>query len=290
MKARNLTVLAVVATGALALAAPSAFAVDAQVAKKSKSDSRQDKDIKRLSENVNSLRKADDETNGRITSIVEGLSPVLSQLSSVAKSYTNFQYGFVQLSFGNLQRYVGNDVQQGFFTVTPRLDPTQQQATVTKQFVLPSTWAVKGWTGGALRARVGVRSAQDPQTLDNGSTAFCGITVSVNRGTPGNALANAGYAFSLPNADLPDTAPLPFYPIQRSPLQPKASQEELFSLVGEVGSDKVIDLLDPSRASTAVSGPVNVQAGDNVTVGLSCLAVDNQKLKDADITPPFAES
>lgn len=283
MKARNLTVLAVVATGALALSASSALAVDAQSAK-SKSDTRQDKDIKRLSENVNSLRKGEDETNFRITSIVEGLSPVLSQLGDAAKSYGNFQYGFVQLAVTGLP---GGAAPQTYFLETPRLDPTSATSTVTKSFAFVP-FAAAGWTNGRLQLRVGARSLSDPDKLDKTSSVLC------------NAMASQGdlTGLSKKNTDLPAKAQLPYYFVQRSPLVPTDSSENVASLVGQTSSDKMINFLDSSRASGvntatgAAGGLVSndiTATGGNVQVSLSCMVIDNATLKDAGITSPFAD-
>lgn len=302
MKARNLTVLAVVAAGAIALAAPTAFAqgsgvsagVDklnslgqaakkrANSAKKNSFQKRTDGDIKRLSENVASLRKEDDTINWTISSVVNTVTPILTQLGAAANSYANFQYGIVQLGFTGVPAAAGGPTPQTFFMVTPRLDPTGAQSTVSKQFVVPD-YSAAGWTSGALQLRVGARSLNDPQTLDNESTVMCNAIVSST--SAGGAVATA-FRASKKNTALPSANQLPYYAIPRSPYKAKTSAEELPSLVGEISTDKLINLADSSRSSGTLT---NVSIADVLTVTLSCTAIPNSNLKDAGITPPFAQ-
>lgn len=285
MKVRNLAVLATVAVGAIALAAPTAFAADAK-ASKSKSQTRTDNDIKRLGNNVNDLRKADDETNARISRIVDGLGPVLNQLGDAAKSYANFQYGFVQLTFG------GTPVPT-FFAVTPRLDPTMQQSTVTRQFVVPAAAGANPgdfvFAGKTIGANVGVRSINDPQQVDNESTAVCSVTATNVNNTTG---VQAGRAMNTGNGAYADTEAegLPFYPIQRSSLKPNDKADNLPSLVGQVPGDRVDNLLVSSKTQAGFSlGSVSAASalGSTITVTLSCSSINNKELEDNGVTPPF---
>lgn len=273
MKVRNLAVLATVAIGATALAAPAAFAADAQ-SSTSKAQKRTNADIKRLGENVRDLRKKDDETNGRIDSITAGLRPVLNQLGDAAKSYANFQYGFVQLTIAG----VGGP--PTLFTVTPRLDPTMQQSTVSRQFVMPTLP-----TALTLGAEVGVRSLNKPSELNNESTPFCTFTATTSAN---QFLTSKGN----PLFDGKKAAGFPFWAIDRSTLVPKDPADELFSIVNAVTGDKTVNLLDLDRASgVGATGPntaIKVSTGDRVTVSLSCTAIGNADLKDNGITPPFA--
>lgn len=304
MKARNLTVLAVVATGAIAFAAPAAFAqgpdvsgVDGGISKlstigksakkqaraaKSKSLQRVDNDIKRLGNNVHDLRKKDDEITFTISNIVGTVTPILTQLGAAAESYADFQYGFVQLGFTGVPSAAGGPTPQTFFMVTPRLDPTGAQSTVSKQFAVPD-YSGAGWSSGVLQLRTGVRSLNDPQELDNKSTAMCNAIVS--RTSAGAAVATTVRA-SKPNADLPAASRLPYYPIQRSPYEAATAAEELPSLVGEISTDKITDLAASSRSDGTLT---NAAIGDILTVTLSCTAIPNSNLKDAGITPPFAQ-
>ena len=270
MKARNLAVLATVAVGAMALSAPAAFAADAQ-SSTSKAQERTNKDIKRLGENVRDLRKKDDEINGRIDSIVAGLSPVLTQLGDAAKSYANFQYGFVQLTFQ------GAGGPQTFFAVTPRLDPTSQQSTVTSQFVIPAAL-----NNLKLGAEVGVRSLNSPASQDEKSTPYCRITASQGA---------TRFGTSAPNTSLPTGKQLPFYPVYRSTLEPKDPVDAVGSLVGAVTGDKTVNLLGTtnsvgSNGGTGDFSPLRTDTGGDVLqVTLACMAIDNDQLKKAGITP-----
>ena len=304
MKARNLTALAVVATGAIAFVAPAAFAQAPDVSgvnggldklgaigksakkqardarKKSKFETRTDNDIKRLGNNVSELRKKDDEITSTISNIVGTVTPILTQLGAVATSYADFQYGVVQLyysSTGSQQLYAASVP----FMETSRIDPTSQGSTVTGQFVVPFG------AGGDLSAKVAVRSIVDPQAADNESTAFCRIAATNGTDT----------RTSIPNSN---AANLPFYPIQRSPLKPTNKSEELTSLAGLTTDDAktAVDLLDPTKAwAKAVGGtgpsggaPVTTRisvgggtGGQTVTVTLTCLKIGNTLLKETDV-------
>lgn len=286
MKVRNLTAIAVVATGAIALGAPAAFAQapdvsgvnggldklgaigksakkQARAAHHSSFQKRTGEDIKRLGDNVRDLRKRDDEITNTISSVVATVTPILTQLGAAAQSYANFQYGFVQLTI------TGVGGPPTYFTVTPRLDPTSAQSTVSRQFVMPAALP----TALPLGAEVGVRSLNSPTALDNESTAYCSATVSDSSST-------------LTSKSNPDAKNLPFYPIQRSTLIPADPADNVTSLVGAVTGDKTVNLLATSRNATG--GTITVSAGETVTVSLSCMAIPNSSLKTAGITPPFA--
>lgn len=276
MKARNLTVLAVVASGALALAAPSAFAVDAQGAKKSKSDSRQDKDIKRLSDNVNGLRKADDETNGRITAIVDGLTPVLTKLGDAATSYANFEYGAAQMTLNGAPYGPG-------FMVTSRIEPTAQQATVTKQFACLTGTGLSCPTGSKIGFKVVVRSV-DPEGNAKKSTPACTVTASQDTGS--GAAGNEKWGVTIPS-DAAINAQVPFYGVNRVWLPPKDKAEKTaspFSMVAsEFGEGRAFLAANGNSTGTGDNiGPINAgnfavtnaaDGGGLITATLSCLAV-----------------
>ena len=284
MKARNLTVLAVVATGALALAAPSAFAAEAQGAKKKSSfESRTNKDIKRLGDNVKDLRKKDDETNATIGKLAETAADSLTQLkdglSSLSASYGNFQYGAVQLSYGSVPGAVKPLASAAFpFAETPRLDPTRQGSTVSATFVKPAG------VSGTISAYATVRSVKDPKVADNESTAYCRVAF-LNETT-------GEFRTTRPNDD---AKKLPYTAIQRSPLKPTDPNEELNSVVGMSTDDMktAVDLLGGNKVWAAPAGVPDTSAPtagagvETYQVTLTCLRIENSVLEDKGITPPF---
>ena len=267
MKVRLLAVMAVVVVGVMAGTSP-AMAKKAHTAS---AWSHQHKDNKIFGEAIHNLRLANDSTNWTVTKITEASVAALTSLQnglvSLAASYGNFQYGFVQLVFPNLPGSAGGPKPLTYFMETPRLDPTSAQSTVSKTFRIS---AQLGGSAGTLGAEVGVRSLSSPTAQDNDSTAYCGVTLSNPNGTistNNNAAA----------------ANLNFFPIQRSTLSPENKSDKLFSLVGEVTGDKVVDMATSSKANATLT---NVAGA--LTVSLTCTAINNKDLIDNGITPPFA--
>ena len=189
MKARNLTVLAVVATGALALAAPSAMAADAQVSKKKSSfQKKTEKDLKSVKKSIKSLKNEDKKDGQRVVdlqktvaandkkvdviaaSAIENLTALKDGLTTLGETYKDFEYGTVQL-------YAGSDLIAGAFAATPRLDPTLEQSTVTAQFpCLPTAAGGKCDPGDVINAKVALRSA-NPTTNAEKYSYSCRVQV-----------------------------------------------------------------------------------------------------------------
>ena len=298
MKARNLTTIAVVATGAIALGAPAAFAQAPDVsgvnggidklgtigksakkqarAARSSFQKRTGEDIKRLGENVRDLRKKDDEITFTISSIVGTITPILTQLGAAATSYANFEYGVVQLgkcsnaACDTFTPFAGN------FVATPRIDPTVEQATVTASFPPPAAAS-----SGIIGASVAVRSV-NATTNDAKSKAYCRVTLTQGYSADlGGGAGNQKYATSLPNAAFNNA---PAYEVGRSPIAPTdAAELQLFPL-SMVSTDNQVKLITSTKAggfggAGAVAGGFTATSsttgGAPLNATLSCLSVPN---------------
>ena len=302
MKARNLATIAVVATGAVALSAPAAFAeapdvsgldrgvkkVDAlgkaakkqaRAARESKFQKRTGEDIKRLGENVRDLRRGQEETNATIANIVSGLTPVLSLLATAAQSYANFEYGVAQMTVN------GQPYPPGFLT-TSRIEPTAQQASVTKQFACDTFSATTVCTTGAkIGFKVVVRSL-DPGANNDKTTAACSMSASQDAG-PGAANAQR-WGITIPKASTSINDSVNFYSVPRVFLPPKSKDEQAPSLFTMAPSEFAVatTFLGPDGRSLgtgdSLGGGVNAgnfpltaasAGGGMVTATLSCLGV-----------------
>ena len=289
MKLKTLLVMAVAAIGALALSVP-AFAasssnggipsIDSQLgqlkaagkAAKSRANSskshtkRIDGDIKRLGENVNALRKGQDATNWNVSNLaaaaVSSLTALQAGLVALSGSYTNFEYGVVQLGTCSNAACDTFTATAGNFVATPRIDPTVEQATVTAQFAtIPS---------GILGASVAIRSAA-PTANDAKSKAYCRVTTSQSPVSGANQ-----YATSTPNGLFGG----PAYQVTRSALVPTSPAElQLFPLA-MVSTDTQVKLMTSANATgTGGAGGFTtataLAAAGPVWVTLSCLSVPN---------------
>ncbi len=294
LKTRTLTLTAVVAVGAIALGAPtlaganpgpaSPASISDQIAKlkqagkSAKSRARtsskwtQDinKDIKRLGENVYDLRKANDQTNFTISQIASAAISALTQLQAglvgLAASYTNFEYGVVQL-------YRNGTAIAGDFLATPRIDPTVEQATVTGQF--PCAAAAGCIAGQRLTAKVAVRSA-NPTANDAKSTAVCRVTLSQVSSTGASnwvtSSANSGVpAWPVPRSDLnpPKDAPsIATFPLSMTPYDNEVDLTTAANSSNGNGGGVVpysFDLANNTYTGSATAGMINVT--------LSCLSI-----------------
>lgn len=295
MKARNLTVMAVVGVGAVALAAPAAFASapdvsgvsgglgkleavgksakkQARVARKSSFQKRTDEDIKRLGNNVHELRVQDQQITSTISSLVGTITPILTQLGAAATSYANFEYGVVQLGKCSNAACDTFTPFAGSFVATPRIDPTVEQATVSASFAPPATAAT-----GIVGASVAVRSA-NPTANDAKSKVYCRVTTSQN----GNGAAQTMYATSLPNSAFNNA---PAYEVGRSPIAPTDAAELQTFPLSMVSTDTQVKLITSTKAggfggAAPVAGGFTAVGSDAggaaLNVTLSCLSVPNQ--------------
>ena len=299
MKARNLTVMAVVGVGAIALAAPAAFASapdvsgvsgglgkleavgksakkQARVARKSSFQKRTDEDIKRLGNNVHELRVQDQQITSTISSLVGTITPILTQLGAAATSYANFEYGVVQLgkcsnaACDTFTPYAGN------FVATPRIDPTVEQSTVTASFPPPAAAS-----SGIIGASVAVRSA-NATANDAKSKAYCRVTLTQGYSADlGGGAGNQKYATSLPNAAFNNA---PAYEVGRSALVPTDAAELQAFPLSMVSTDNQVKLITSTKAAGfggagAVAGGFTATSsttgGAPLNVTLSCLSVPN---------------
>lgn len=170
---RKIAVLAVVALGLVALAAPAAAPAS------SKSIQRLNKDVDRLGKNVDQLRKKTDEMNNTIASLASTAGSALTQLQSglvkLADTTANFKYGVVQV--GTTSTGLSGAGPTHFFA-TPPIYKTGEQSTVT--FSVPATAALG--LGSALTLKSAVRSVNP----DSGSVK-CKMTAQKNDGVATSA-------------------------------------------------------------------------------------------------------
>ncbi len=304
LKTRTLTLTAVVAVGAIALGAPtlaganpgpaSPASISDQIAKlkqagksaKSrahtsskwskgidKSIDRTNTAITRLGNNVYDLRKANDQTNWTISQIAGAAISALTQLQAglvgLAASYTNFQYGVVQLGACSDAACTTFTPFPGSFVATPRLDPTVEQATVSASFAPPTAAVIVG-------ASVAVRSA-NPTANDANSKAYCRVTTTQN----GNGAGQTKYATSVPN---PGFNGAPAYEVPRSNLIPNSAADLLIFPLSMVATDNQVNLVTDTNAAGfnggggVLGGFTNVGGGVGgaaLNVTLSCLSVPN---------------
>ncbi len=301
LKTRTLTLTAVVAVGAIALGAPtlaganpgpaSPASISDQIAKlkqagksaKSRAHTsskwskgidtsidRTNTAITRLGNNVYDLRKANDMTNWTLSSIASAAISALTQLQAglvgLAASYTNFEYGVVQLGTDSGGTFTAIP---GAFVATPRLDPTVEQSTVTAQFPclgapLPLA-ARNGCTvGNNIRAQVAVRSAS-PTANDAKSTAKCRVTVS----------QGVRFVTTIPQGGVPATT------VARSALVPTDPAELQIFPLSMVSTDTQVNATTDGTNSSASFTAANTYPGVGsvsefmLLVTLSCLSIPN---------------
>lgn len=250
LKMKRMAVMAVVALGLVALAAPAAAP-----AKSNKSIERLNKDVKRLGENVNSLRAKTDETNQDVKNLATtagaALGKLQDNLTAIGGLVTNYQYGVVQLGVDNTD---GQNFKAwpGAFTATPRLDPTLEQSTVTAQFLCLTAAGCPTSGPGVLTAQVAVRSA-NVDANNKTSTVGCKVTVA----------GSSNVLFTTK----PQSATNPFYEIPRSRLVPQ-NQDPSFPLAMVPKEDNAINLGTSSRILGQSAAPADQKV---YTVTLSCI-------------------
>ena len=278
MKVRLLAVMALVVVGVMAGTSP-AMAKKAHTAS---AWSNQHKDNKAFGEAINNLRESQKITNGALSSVTAQALAALTQLNtgltSLAASYTNFEYGFVQLgttatASGEFRPIPGAGV------ATPRIDPTAQQSTVTAQFACVPDAAGSCPAANAagssenVRAQVAVRSANPGN--DATSTVLCRATLAQTVNATQIGLANGGFLTTSPqeaNGDVPAVA------IARSPLPTKSSPAN-FPLE-LIASDKSVNmtgtgLITGANSSGTAATGFKLAYGAPVVVTLSCLSKPN---------------
>jgi hypothetical protein len=248
MKIRLLAVMAVVVVGVMAGTSPAMAAK----AKTASAWSKQHKDNKVFGEAIHNLRKSSDSTNFALSTIageaVKALSALQTGLVGLAGSYTNFEYGVVQL-------YAGSDAIPGAFLATPRIDPTVEQSTVSGQFAcLPTALGNVCDSADVLHAKVAIRSV-NPVANDAKSAVYCRINAS-QTATAGTTL----WSTSKPNTAFPGaTSPNfpPAFAVTRSPITPTDAAELKVFPLQPVSTDTLVDLLDTTNSykSTAAAGP-----------------------------------
>ena len=255
MKVRLLAVMAVVVVGVMAGTSP-AMAQKAKTGSSKSQWTNQHKDNKVFGEAIKNLRQASDETNFSVSTLagaaVEALGALKDGLTTVADSYTNFEYGVVQVIKPD------GTAAAGQFLATPRIDPTVEQSTVTGQFA--HTVAATG----VMKLSVAVRSA-NPAANDKASTVLCRVT---------GSLPNGGFVTSAPNADANN---LPFYPVERSNLVPaKGAPSEASFPVSLTPYDNVVDMTTSSNSAGSLTSAGATASGAGVLhVTLSCLSKPN---------------
>jgi len=212
-----------------------------------------------------------------LTKLQAGLIQVGDGLKSLAASYTNFEYGVVQL-------YSGTTAMPGAFLATPRLDPTVEQATVTGQFPCLAPTGGACTAGQNLHLNVAVRSA-NPETNAAASKVYC--RVSASQASQASAIgAVTAFVTSTPNAEFGGA---PAYEVPRSPLVPTSAEELAVFPLSMVSTDTQVDLAGTTNsaglsvAATTVPGQIaggfrlqNTQGPGMISVTLSCLTVPNQ--------------
>jgi len=276
--------MAVVVVGVMAGTSP-AMAKKAHTAS---AWSNQHKDNKVFGEAIHNLRLASDKTNWDASQfsgfVITAATALQKGLTDLAASYTNFEYGVVQL-------YAGADAIPGAFLATPRIDPTVEQSTVSGQFAcLPTALGNVCDSADVLHAKVAIRSV-NPVANDAKSAVYCRISAS-QTATAGTTL----WSTSKPNTAFPGaTSPNfpPAYAVTRSPIAPTDAAELKVFPLQPVSTDTLVDLLDTGNSykSTAAAGPSLGTGGFSllnsapaglggagaspINVTLSCLSVPN---------------
>jgi len=278
MKVRLLAVMAVVVVGVMAGTSP-AMAKKAHTAS---AWSNQHKDNKAFGEAIHNLRLASDKTNwdaSQFSSLVLTAATALQKgLTDLAASYTNFEYGVVQLGTKSGSTFTPL---AGSFLATPRIDPTVEQSTVHGQFPISAP------TASTLAGTVAVRSV-DPTGNDAKSTAACRLTISQDQVTKSQAAVDPFAVTLTAGAKVTTTIPqngVPATPIPaRSPIAPTDAAEKLVFPLQMVSTDRVVDLTQAGVNSSAGFAPkltttsidaagANTGGGGMVEVTLSCLAI-----------------
>ncbi len=176
LKMKRMALLAVVALGLVALAAPAG--ASAKTSKQTKAD------IKRLGENVNELRKKTDELNNTVASLASvagsSLTKLQSALTGLADTTANFKYGVIQVGTGQTSGVAG--VGPTHFFVTPPLYKTGAQSTVT--FGIP-VLGQSGILGGALGNDIKLLAAVRSINPDTGKVACRVTATSASSSVPG---------------------------------------------------------------------------------------------------------
>jgi hypothetical protein len=288
MKVRLLAMMALVVVGVMAGTSPAMAAK--KKARTASAWSKQHKDNKAFGEAINNLRQSQKITDGALQSVTAQALSALTQLNtgltSLAASYTDFEYGFVQLgttvaSNGEFRPIPGAGV------ATPRIDPTAEQSTVTAQFSCSADATGACPVGpGALgssedvRAQVAVRSV-NPKN-DEKSTALCRMSITqALTGTAANmAVAQGlGYGGFLTTTPQAANGNVPAVAIPRSPL-PTASSPATFPLE-LIASDKSVNMTGTGLAGGANSSGTGATASFRpayampIFVTLSCLSKPN---------------
>ena len=269
MKVRLLAVMALVVVGAMAGTSPAMAANKKAKTSVSKAWQNQHKDNKVFGDAINNLRRGSDQTNYTIQAITEqsvaALTALKDGLTAVGDSYTNFEYGVVQL-------YAGNDAIPGAFAATPRIDPTVEQSTVTAQFpCLPTAAEGVCDLGDIINAKATVRSAN---ILANNKASDVSCRAQISQGNTNNWVASLNGA-------------TPFIEMVRSSLTPPSTSAEPTFPAAMVSSDSLTSLTAAGKSvnqnaatggtggfaiTTGITPAAGPQAG-MLEVTLSCLSV-----------------
>jgi hypothetical protein len=281
MKVRLLAVMALVVVGAMAGTSPAMAAKKkAKTSAVSKSWQNQHKDNKVFGNAIHNLRVQSDKTNwdaSQFSSFVITAATALQKgLTELAASYTNFEYGVVQLAY--LDGGTTVTPISGAILVTPRLDPTAQQSTVSGQFTVPS-----GANADRLLALTFARSV-NPTANAATSTVSCRITAKQGYATAAD-MNRESFATSAPSADASPSTELPFYAVKRVPLPPSDATEQTqmpFTMVASEAAEAT-NLMTSGWVGGADSGgaitsgqllkTTNGQTGGVLDATLSCLAI-----------------
>ena len=267
MKVRLLAVMALVVVGAMAGTSPAMAANKKAKTSVSKAWQNQHKDNKVFGDAINNLRRGSDQTNYTIQAITEqsvaALTALKDGLTAVGDSYTNFEYGVVQL-------YAGTDAIPGAFVATPRIDPTVEQSTVTAQFpCLPTAAGQPCDNGDIINAKATVRSAN---ILANNKKSDVSCRAQITQGKTGNWVSTL-------------KGGTPFIPMVRSSLTPPSTSAEPTFPAAMVSSDSLTSLTDADNSVNQTlgagglgTGGFAITSGVNGTAGmlavtLSCLSV-----------------
>ncbi len=220
--------MALVVVGAMAGTSPAMAAKKkAKTSAVSKSWQNQHKDNKVFGNAIHNLRVQSDKTNwdaSQFSSFVITAATALQKgLTDLAASYTNFEYGVVQL-------YAGTTIIPGAMIQTSRLEPTGQQATGSGQFAC-NVSACSPLTGNKIVAKAAVRSA-NAEANDKTSNVVCRITASQM------TTAAARWVTSAPNAGLNGA---PAWPVARSAFPTDKAEQGVMALQ-PVSTDTLVDL------------------------------------------------
>lgn len=255
---RKSAVLAVVALGLVALAAPAAAPA------KNSSITRLNKDVDRLGKNVNDLRKKTDEMNNTIASLAKTAGSALTQLqaglTTLANTTANFKYGVVQVASTGAPLNGLDGVGPTHFFATPPLYKTGEQSTVT--FPIPDL--VNAGAASGLKLLTAVRSVNP----DSGSVS-CRILIQKNNG----ALGATDSSWTTLRQGTKDGI---FVKMPQSRIEPQNGNKN-FPVALIPTEDNVLDLADPQYMATllSVAGGTPFQqrasSAGGVTGTLSCI-------------------